>query len=217
MKLDKDQLAMIFALFLVAAIAAVLLALTDIVTREPIAAAQKAALHKALQQVLPEHANDPQNDKIVLGKADNSVDIYPARNTSGNIVGMAWEVVAPDGYSGSIRILVGVKPDGRIYAIRTTEHKETPGLGDGIVKNHGWLDSFIDQTLSSRNWKVKKDGGDFDQFTGATITPRAVVKAVKRALEFFKAQKAAIFAHLKTQAMEARPATHTNTGGHHGE
>ncbi len=196
MKLDKDQIGMVIALFLVAAIAAILLALTDIVTREPIAAAQKAALHQALQQVLPEHGNDPQNDKIALAEADKRVDIYPARDSAGKITGLAWEVIAPDGYSGSIRILVGVRPDGRIFAIRITEHKETPGLGDGIVKNIVWLASFIDQTLTSKVWKVKKDGGDFDQFTGATITPRAVVKAVKRALEFFKQQKPAIFARL---------------------
>ncbi len=213
MKLNKDQLAMIFALFLVASIAAILLALTDIITREPIAAAQKAALHEALKQVLPEHGNDPQNDKIAFGDADQRVDIYPARDSAGKITGLAWEVIAPDGYSGSIRILVGVRPDGRIFAIRITEHKETPGLGDGIVKNINWLASFIDQTLSSRNWKVKKDGGDFDQFTGATITPRAVVKAVKRALEFFKQQKPAIFTDLKTQTTT----NHKNTGALHGE
>jgi len=195
MKLDKDQIRMVIALFLVAAIAAILLATTDIITREPIAAAQKAALHKALQQVLPEHANDPQLDKIVIGA--NGVEIYPAKNAAGTILGVAWEVIAPDGYQGSIHILVGVNPDGLVHAIRITEHKETPGLGDGIVNNSKWLASFIHQGLGSIHWKVKKDGGDFDQFTGATITPRAVVKAVKGALEFFKQQKPAIFARLR--------------------
>jgi len=203
MKLDKDQIRMVIALFLVAAIAAVLLGVTDIITREPIAAAQKAALHQALTQVLPQHANDPQHDKIILGKHKSHADqssattlIYPARNASGKLVGLAWEVIAPDGYSGSIRILVGVKPNGHVVAIRVTRHQETPGLGDGIVKNDGWLHSFIDQSLDSKRWKVKKDGGDFDQFTGATITPRAVIKAVKSALQFFNAQKGAILARL---------------------
>jgi len=199
MKLDKDQIGMVIALFVVAAIAAILLGLTDMVTREPIAQAQKAALHKALQQVLPPHANDPQVDKVVLGKAEKAVDIYPARDASGTVRGIAWEVLAPDGYSGSIRILVGVRPDGNVFSIRVTRHQETPGLGDGIVKNDGWLASFVDQNLSSKIWKVKKDGGDFDQFTGATITPRAVVKAVKGALEFFSQQKAVIFTRLNAQ------------------
>ena len=196
MKFDRDQIRMVIALVVVAAIAAILLGLTDLATRAPIAAAQKAALHKALQQVLPEHLNDPQDDKITFRNSDISVDIFPAMDHTGRIKGIAWEAVAPDGYSGSVRILVGVRPDGRIQAIRVTHHQETPGLGDGIVKNDNWLHSFINQSLDSRTWKVKKDGGDFDQFTGATITPRAVVKAVKRALEFFNANKTAIFAAL---------------------
>ena len=211
MLLDKDQIRMVIALFVVAAIAAILLGLTDMVTREPIAAAQKAALHKALQQVLPQHSNDPQLDKIVLDTDGSLLDIYPAKDKTGSIIALAWEVVAPDGYSGSIRILVGVRPDGSIYAIRVTDHKETPGLGDGIVKNDSWLAGFMDQSLSSTTWKVKKDGGDFDQFTGATISPRAVVKAVKAALVFFNSHKQAILARLQKQA--STPAT----GGHHGE
>ncbi len=211
MLLDKDQIRMVIALFVVAAIAAILLGLTDMITREPIAAAQKAALHKALQQVLPQHSNDPQGDKIVLDRDDGVLlDIFPARDATGAIIALAWEVIAPDGYSGSIRILVGVRPDGRIYAIRVTDHKETPGLGDGIVKNHSWLASFMDQSLSSKKWKVKKDGGDFDQFTGATISPRAVVKAVKGALVFFNSHKQAILARLHKQV--STPAT----GEHHG-
>jgi len=196
MKFDRDQIRMVIALVAVAAIAAILLGLTDLATRAPIAAAQKAALHKALQQVLPEHLNDPQDDKITFKNGDVSVDIFPAMDHTGRIKGIAWEAIAPDGYSGSVRILVGVRPDGRIQSIRVTHHQETPGLGDGIVKNDHWLHSFINQSLDSRKWKVKKDGGDFDQFTGATITPRAVVKAVKRALEFFNANKTAIFAAL---------------------
>jgi len=202
MKLDKDQIRMIIALFVVAAIAAILLGMTDILTRQPIAAAQKAALHNALKQVLPQHENDPQADKFVFGDAKTSM--YPARNKAGKLAALAWDVVAPDGYSGSIHILIGVRPDGRIYAIRITQHQETPGLGDGIVKNKGWLTSFVDQSLSSKQWKVKKDGGDFDQFTGATISPRAVVKAVKNALLFFNSHKQAILALLKAQ-----------TGRHH--
>jgi len=197
MKLDRNQIRMVIALFVVAAIAAILLGLTDILTREPIAAAQKAALHNALKQVLPQHKNDPQSDKFVFG--DSAVSMYPARNAAGKLSALAWEVVAPDGYSGSIHILVGVRPDGRIYAIRVTQHQETPGLGDGIVKNKGWLASFVDQSLTSKQWKVKKDGGDFDQFTGATISPRAVVKAVKNALLFFNSHKQAIIAVLNTQ------------------
>jgi len=212
MKLDKDQIRMIIALFVVAVIAAILLGATDIVTREPIAAAQKEALHKALKQVLPQHVNDPQADKIVFG--DAATRMYPARDAAGKISALAWEVAAPDGYSGSVRILVGVRPDGRVFAIRVTQHQETPGLGDGIVKNTAWLASFMDQTLSSKIWKVKKDGGDFDQFTGATITPRAVVKAVKGALLFFNSHKQAILARLTHQtASDKQTGSERNKAG----
>ena len=181
MSIDKDQIRMVAALVVVATIAAAVTGLTDIFTRAPIAAAQKRALHQALQQVLPQHANDPQAEMFRI----EDMDIYPAKQANGTLAGLAWEVVAPDGYSGSIRILVGLRPDASIQAIRITYHRETPGLGDGVTKNKAWLAGFVGQTLESKNWKVKKDGGDFDQFTGATITPRAVVKAVKGALEFF--------------------------------
>jgi electron transport complex protein RnfG len=193
MKIEREQWRMVVALGLVAVIAALILGLADMVTREPIAEAQREMLHKALKQVLPEHANDPLQDILVIQPdGQQSVKVHLGYDTAGRINGMAWEVVAPDGYAGSIRILMGVEPDGRIYAIRVTNHHETPGLGDGIVNDSVWLDSFVDRQLDSTRWTVKKDGGDFDQFTGATITPRAVVHAVKRGLEFFRQHRKAI-------------------------
>ena len=185
---------MVAALFLVAVIAALLLGLTDMVTRTPIAEAQKAALHKALAQVLPEHANDPLEDLITITPVGSSEpkQFYPARDKQGDITGMAWEVIAPDGYNGSIRILMGLLPDGSVHAIRITDHRETPGLGDGIIHNSDWLNSFAGRTLDNVRWNVKKDGGEFDQFTGATITPRAVVKAVKKGLELFRINRIAL-------------------------
>jgi len=199
MKMDREQWRMALALAAVAAVATLLLGVTDLVTRQPIVEARQQAMHEALTEVLPAHSNDALADAVAVAGGDNKgepVTIYPARDASGRIVGLAWDTVAPDGYSGSIHILMGVKPDGGIYAIRVTDHRETPGLGDGIVKNHAWLDAFSGSTLDNRHWAVKKDGGDFDQFTGATITPRAVVKAVKRGLEFFRAQHATILGKL---------------------
>jgi len=192
MNIDKDQMRMVLALFVVAVIAAAVTGLTDIFTREPIANAQRQALHKALLQVLPTHSNDPQEAMITV----ENTAIYLAKSGNGALTGLAWEVVAPDGYSGSIRILVGLRPDASIHAIRITRHRETPGLGDGITKNAPWLASFFGQTLDSTTWRVKKDGGDFDQFTGATITPRAVVKAVKAALIFFRQHEQVILARV---------------------
>ncbi len=211
MKFDKDQLRMVLALLLVAVIAAALLGITDIFTREPIAKAQKEALHRALVQVLPAHANDPQVDQLSITSDDETVHIYPAKDSHGKLTGLAWEVVAPDGYSGSIRILLGLKPDGSIHAIRVTDHRETPGLGDGIVRNVPWLNSFVGKALSGTDWAVKKDGGDFDQFTGATITPRAVVKAVHKGLEFYRDRRQLILA-----AIEKADAHHGQVGARKG-
>ena len=192
--IEPEQVKMVIALLLVAIIATLLLGLTDMVTRAPISEAQKAALHKALVQVLPTHANDPLADMITIKPvgSDTPKQFYPARDKSGEIIGMAWKIISPNGYSGSIHILMGVLPDGTVHALRITSHRETPGLGDGITHNSNWLNSFAGRTLDNVRWKVKKDGGDFDQFTGATITPRAVVKAVKRGLKLFNNNRIAL-------------------------
>jgi len=210
--MDREQIRMVVALFVVAIVAVTLLALTDIVTREPIAEAQRQALHKALSQVLPGHSNDPQQDVLSVEKDGSVVKVYPAKDKLGELTGLAWEVVAPDGYAGSIRILTGFRPDGRIHAIRVTDHKETPGLGDWIVKDSDWLANFTGRNLDDTDWRVKKNGGDFDQFTGATITPRAVVKAVKRSVEFFNDQHQVILQRLAEQ--NALPATGTDKVSH---
>jgi len=214
MKFDKDQFHMVLALLLVAVIAAALLGITDIFTREPIAQAQKEALHRALVQVLPAHANDPQAEQLNIGSDDSTVHIYPAKDANGKLTGLAWEVVAPDGYSGSIRILLGLRPDASIQAIRVTDHRETPGLGDGIVRNTAWLGSFVGKALAGTHWAVRKDGGDFDQFTGATITPRAVVKAVHKGLEFYRDQRQLILAAIeKADKQAGQAATDAREGG----
>ena len=202
MMFDRDQGRMVLAIFVVAVLAAAIVGLTDIFTRGPIAQAQKEALHKALVLVLPKHANDAQADLLTVAETT----IYPGKDALGNVRGFAWEVIARDGYSGSIRILVGLRPDGEIHAIRVTNHLETPGLGDGIVKNHDWLQSFAGRMLEGTRWKVKKDGGDFDQFTGATITPRAVVKAVKGALAFYNSHRQAILNAVEEQNAKPRGA-----------
>ncbi len=182
----KEMLAMVIALTLVTVIAASLLGITDMFTRKPIHDAQVAMLHRSLKQVLPIHANNPISDRLTLHTNKRNIPVYLARDAGGHVTAFAWEVVAPDGYSGAIRILMGVLPSGAINAIRITDQHETPGLGDGIVRNKPWINFFSGKTLDNTRWSVKKDGGDFDQFTGATITPRAVVKAVKKGMEFFK-------------------------------
>lgn len=108
------------------------------------------------------------------------------------------QVTAENGYSGPIRLLVGIRMDGTIAGVRVSSHRETPGLGDKIeVKNTDWILQFDGRSLSNPptdNWKVRKDGGEFDQITGATVSPRAVVKAVRNALLYFEAHRDDIFA-----------------------
>jgi len=206
-KKSKDMLMMVVALTLVTVIAASLLSVTDIYTREPIREAQRAMLYRGLEQVLPAHANNPIDDKLILHTNEKTIPVYLARDAKKHVTALAWEVIAPDGYSGSIRILVGILPDGHIHAVRITDHQETPGLGDGIVRNKAWIDFFADKTLDNTRWAVKKDGGDFDQFTGATITPRAVVKAVKKALEFFAVNRKKLLeiaSHLDMQSKKEK-------------
>jgi len=195
---------MVVALTVVTLVATLLLGVTDLVTREPIHDAQRAMLHRTLEQVLPPHANSPMDDQVTVKRDGKPIPVYVARDGSGRIVAFAWVVVAPDGYSGAIHILLGVKPNGSIYAVRVTEHQETPGLGDGIVRNKPWVHSFSGKTLENTRWAVKKDGGDFDQFTGATITPRAVVKAVKQGLEFFQARRKMLLHEARQSASSSR-------------
>ncbi len=164
-----------------------------------IEAAQKAALQASLNALIPTDAydNDLLHDtKQVVAPdylgTDQPVTIYRARK-AGKPVAVLFETIAPDGYSGAIHLLVGIRADGSLLGVRVLEHRETPGLGDKIEKaKSNWIDNFTGKRLTPDNttqWAVKKDGGMFDQFTGATITPRAVVKAVKKALEFFNANK----------------------------
>lgn len=108
------------------------------------------------------------------------------------------EAVAPDGYAGEIRLLVGIQADGRIAGVRVTGHRETPGLGDYIeIARSPWINQFNGKSLgqpAESAWKVRKDGGEFDYLAGATITPRAVIKAVKQALQYFEQHKAELLA-----------------------
>lgn len=166
-------------------------------TQPKIQQAEQQTLLNTFQQIVPssEYDNAPLKDTTTI-QAPNllkllgqkqPVTIYRLRK-QGKAVAVIFPVIAPDGYSGDIHILIGVYADGRIAGVRVLEHRETPGLGDKIeLKKSPWILSFNDKKLTSDNasqWAVKKDGGAFDQFTGATITPRAVVKAVKHALIF---------------------------------
>ena len=180
-----------------------LLGVTESGTREHIQANERAFLINSLNQVLPptHYDNDLLHDtrELIAAEAfgtDAPVTVYRARH-QGRPVAALFTVIAPDGYSGDIKLLIGANWDGTLSGVRAVAHRETPGLGDAVeVDRSNWILGFSGLSLSEPEpdrWRVKKDGGDFDQFTGATITPRAVVKAVKKALLYFNAHREAFF------------------------
>ncbi|MDH2925188.1 electron transport complex protein RnfG [Nicoletella semolina] len=157
-----------------------------LLTQEKIAQVTAHQQRQLLQEVVPpsyfdndllatckivDLSNSPYLDRIYLAKKADKLTAY------------AIQATAPDGYSGNIVLLMGIQPDGKILGVRTLAHNETPGLGDKIeTRVDDWIESFTGKRFSLENealWKVKKDGGQFDQFTGATITPRAVVNNVR--------------------------------------
>ncbi len=178
-------------------LAAALLVIGDLTTRDTIALRKAEDLKASLSQVLPPalHDNDLLADPLTLPDADGApVLVYRARRGL-EVTGVAYRVSGP-GYSGTIELILGVDPQGRVLGARVLSHTETPGLGDKIeLAKDDWILAFDGLSLGDpppERWAVKKDGGDFDQFSGATITPRAVVGALKRGLEFFQRHQVAL-------------------------
>ena len=155
-------------------------------TKDKIDAVMAAQQRELLLQVIPQdYFNNNLLESAVIPQDKNLVGIqkiYFAKK-DGNISAYAYETTAPDGYSGDIRLLVGLDPKGEVLGVRVIEHHETPGLGDKIeLRISNWILNFTHQSINENNlseWAVKKDGGKFDQFSGATITPRAVVNQTK--------------------------------------
>ena len=187
-----------------ALVSTLLIAATFSLTEDTIAQQVIAKRLSILNEIIEKQSynNDIQHDCAeftslpLLGRAEPQL-IYRAR-LDNQPVAAAIETTAPSGYNGNIDLIVGIKYDGTISGVRVLRHKETPGLGDKIeMRISDWVTSFDGQSLTPTNtsqWQVKKDGGKFDQFTGATITPRAVVGAVKDALTFYQQNRQAIFA-----------------------
>ncbi|MEH6826056.1 MAG: electron transport complex subunit RsxG [Motiliproteus sp.] len=177
-----------------------LLAVGHLATKDAIIERQAEDLNASLSQVLPAALRD--ND-LLLAPLDlmrpegDLVRIYRAENQL-SITAVAFSVSANDGYGGPIRLLLGVDAAGAILGVRVLSHTETPGLGDKIeTTKSDWILSFEGHSLvnlSAKSWAVKKDGGQFDQFTGATVTPRAVINAVRRGLQFYQQHRAALLA-----------------------
>ena len=180
---------------LFAVITAGSIALTQSVTADRIDEQIRRAEAAALFEIIPpsRHDNDLLNDIVALPDSFRLGHRMPAEGhiarQAGQPVGIILPVVTPEGYSGDIRLLVGISTTGELLGVRVTNHRETPGLGDRVeLKKSNWILAFDGRGLTDERtrWAVRKDGGSFDQFTGATITPRAVVQAVYEALRFFE-------------------------------
>ena len=172
-----------------------LLAVTNGLTAKDIAARALEDRQNSLSQVIPDniHDNNPVTDTVAMKDGQgNEITVYRATK-EGKVTGLAYEIFG-SGYGGKIKLMLGVDAEGKVLGVRVLAHKETPGLGDKIdVKKSDWILRFTGLSLDNplpEKWKVKKDGGQFDQFAGATITPRGVVKAIREGLEFFAANKA---------------------------
>ncbi len=156
------------------------------ITKEPIAYQKKLEVIRSLEAVLPGLEVDPDSNFLEMTREDEEgepVRVYRSVSED-TVAGAAFQVIAPDGFSGNIYIMMGVLPEGKLGGIVILSHAETPGLGSPIEKED-WKGQFKGRSLEDTNFKVKKDGGDIDQMTGATISPRAVSGAVERGLKWF--------------------------------
>lgn len=170
-------------------------ALTQDTTKEKIKYNEDQLLIKRLGELVSGYDNNILEDKFLkevrLHSLQQQLGIYPAKQ-QGKTFAYLVEHTYPNGYSGNIKLLTGINTDGKLLGVRVITHKETPGLGDKIeTRKSDWIKQFSGLSLSNpnqSNWKVKRDGGVFDSFTGATITPRAIVAATYQVLDLFSKQ-----------------------------
>ena len=200
----RETLSTALTLLVFSVVGAGLLAGAYTLTRPTIERSEQAARQALISQTLPPGSFDndlvadariiPPQPELGLKRPGQ---IFLARK-QGEVTAVVLEAIAPDGYAGEIRLMIGIQADGRISGVRVTGHRETPGLGDYIeIARSPWVNQFVGKSLvqpDDTGWKVRKDGGEFDYLAGATITPRAVIKAVNRALHHFEQHKAELLA-----------------------
>jgi electron transport complex protein RnfG len=199
----KEIIRLCLVLTVIAAVSAAVLAFVEQTTREPIAEALKAEEMAAIRSVLPPFDNEADKDTLTLSDEASSYKFYLGRS-EGVIIGAAFAVVAPNGYSGDIKVMVGVDTAGVVQGIEILNHRETPGLG-AKIQTAEFRGQYEGKSLSDPEvWDVVKDGGTFRQITGATISSRAVTHCIARALEFFSARRSEILGRGKgTEAPES--------------
>ncbi|WP_299491870.1 electron transport complex subunit RsxG [uncultured Shewanella sp.] len=185
-----------------ALICTALVAVVNHLTADQIKQQETQELGRILQQIIPTQLHDNRITehciRITAPAALGTINSMPAYIATKDDIptAIAMETIAPDGYNGNIRIIVGISAQGEVLGVRTLAQQETPGLGDKIeIRKSDWVNSFKGMFLTpdtASQWQVKKDGGSIDQFTGATITPRAYVKAVKNTVNYFNLHKSTL-------------------------
>ena len=201
---DAPVLKSSITLAVIAAVCTALVAVTWRLTHERIAANEQAWLEQSLQPALSGLFFDSgvSESRVTIPSPHGlpgSEDAVIYRIYSGDTpVAALFVVSARDGYAGAIRLLVGIDINGVVTGVHVLAHRETPGLGDRIESTKSdWVTQFGGRSLSdpqASGWKIKRDGGEFDQLTGASVTPRAIVKAIKETLSYFGANRDAVFA-----------------------
>jgi len=192
------------AMIIFSLLASTALSISYFVTKTPIEESDARAKRIFLNQVIPSNIYDNNLVKDTISVEPNplignkkNIDIYRAKKNN-QVIAVIIETIAPDGYSGEIKTLVGVGQEDKILGVRVITHKETPGLGDYIeIEKSQWIKNFDLKSLdkmTEKEWAVKKDGGDFDYVSGATITPRAVIKSTYKSLLYAKENKKRLFA-----------------------
>lgn len=203
------------ALGLVAILGTALLSGIHAMTADRIAEQERRVVLEQLGQIVPpdRYDNGLHDDYVTVRDErffpqGQEATAFRARR-DGQPVAVILRFDAIDGYNGRIRLLVGIASDGRVTGVRVVAHRETPGLGDAIERSKSdWILRFTGRSLTDpgpSGWAVRRDGGEFDQFTGATITPRAVVEGVQRALEYYDANARALFDAPADNPQEAAP------------
>jgi electron transport complex protein RnfG len=197
----RDIIRLVVVLTLVCIVAAIALAKVYDFTKEPIAQQRRLARLRAVEAVLPEHDNQPDQDTVDLRLDDEAMQLVYLGLSQGQVRGFAFEVKNNEGYGGEIAAMLGVDPNGSIYGVEVVRHGETPGLGAKITTPE-FISQFRGKSLSNTHFMLKKDGGDLDQVTGATISPRAIVKAIQEGLDFFEKYQQEILKHYKPQDID---------------
>ncbi|HOD71346.1 MAG: Electron transport complex protein RnfG [Deltaproteobacteria bacterium ADurb.BinA179] len=179
----KEVIRLTVVLTVVCVLAGLSLSYVSDATEEARAYQDRLELLSSLNMVLPEHDNEPDSDAVII----DDVTYYISKK-DGKINGIAFATSSDKGYSGAIRVMMGITPEGEIITIKILEQKETPGLGTKITEDW-FIDQYKGKSLNNARWAVKKDGGDFEQISGATISPRAVTVAVRTGLEAYEKNK----------------------------